>query len=118
MQNASKSLLDCDLTRTRETPHGQAWFSSGSRSGPREMFNILCALESADRLLTVRDVAKLLGKSASSIYRMAQKGQIPSLTIGGSRCFDPSVLALWLSSKDPSLVTAARQQRSSSSLLV
>jgi len=112
MQNASKSRLDFTLTRARESLQRRAGFSGSSRRGPRETFNILLALESVDRLLTVREVAELLGKSSSSIYRMAQKGQIPSLTIGGSRCFDPSVLALWLSSKDPSLVTAARRQRS------
>jgi len=74
-----------------------------------EMFNILLALESARGLLTVRDVATLLGKSTFTIYRMAESRKIPSLMIGGSRCFDPSVLALWLSKKEPSLATAARR---------
>lgn len=74
-----------------------------------EMFNILVALESARGLLTVRDVAELLGKSTFTIYRMAESRKIPSLMIGGSRCFDPSVLALWLSKKEPSLATAARR---------
>jgi excisionase family DNA binding protein len=73
------------------------------------MFNILLALEAAHGLLTVRQVAELLGRSQFSIYRMAQKRQIPSMMIGGSRCFDPSVLALWLSKKEPSLATAARR---------
>lgn len=74
-----------------------------------EMFNILVALESARGLLTVHDVAALLRKSSHSIYRLAEKRKIPSLVIGGSRCFDPSVLALWLSKKDPSLAAAARR---------
>jgi excisionase family DNA binding protein len=74
-----------------------------------EMFNILLALESARGLLSVRDVAELLGKSTFTIYRMAENRKIPSLMIGGSRCFDPSVLALWLSKKEPSLATAARR---------
>lgn len=74
-----------------------------------EMFNILLALESARGLLTVRDVATLLRKSSWCIYRLAEKRKIPSLVIGGSRCFDPSVLALWLSKKDPSLAVAARR---------
>ncbi|MGB8098196.1 MAG: helix-turn-helix domain-containing protein [Terracidiphilus sp.] len=74
-----------------------------------EMFNILLALESARGLLSVRDVAELLGKSIFTIYRMAESRKIPSLMIGGSRCFDPSVLALWLSKKEPSLATAARR---------
>ena len=51
-------------------------------------------------MLTVREVAELLQKSHFSIYRMAQRRQIPSLMIGGTRYFDPSVLALWLSKKN------------------
>lgn len=74
-----------------------------------EMFNILLALESARGLLTVHDVAALLRRSSWSVYRMAEKRQIPSLMIGGSRLFDPSVLALWLSKKEPTLAAAARR---------
>ena len=44
-----------------------------------EMFNILLALESARGLLSVRDVAELLGKSTFTIYRMAESRKIPSL---------------------------------------
>jgi excisionase family DNA binding protein len=73
------------------------------------MFNILLALEAARGLLTVREVAALLGRSTFSIYRMAEKRQIPSLQIGGSRLFDPSVLPLWLSKKEPTLALAARR---------
>jgi excisionase family DNA binding protein len=83
--------------------------SGNQHSAAPEMFNILLALESARGLLSVRDVAELLGKSTFTIYRMAESRKIPSLMIGGSRCFDPSVLALWLSKKEPSLATAARR---------
>jgi excisionase family DNA binding protein len=76
---------------------------------PPAMYNILIALESVHRMLTVREVAELLQKSHFSIYRMAQRRQIPSLMIGGTRYFDPSVLALWLSKKEPSLAAAARR---------
>ncbi|MGC2612762.1 MAG: hypothetical protein WA354_01940 [Terracidiphilus sp.] len=48
------------------------------------------------------------GKSPDTIYRMAQKRQIPTLMFGGSRCFDPSVLAHWLIKNDPQLAIAAR----------
>ena len=41
------------------------------------MFNILLALESARGLLSVRDVAELLGKSTFTIYRMAESRKIP-----------------------------------------
>lgn len=71
-------------------------------------FNILTALYSLTGLLTVEEVAEIFGKSPDTIYRMAQKRQIPSFMFGGSRCFDPSELALWLIKKDPQLAVAAR----------
>lgn len=40
---------------------------------------------------------------------MANKGQIPSMLIGGSRLFDPSTLALWLARKQPQIAVAARR---------
>lgn len=90
-------------------PPKRADSSEDARPEAPEMFNILLALESARGLLTVRDVATLLRKSSYSIYRLAEKRKIPSLVIGGSRCFDPSVLALWLSKKEPTLAAAARR---------
>ena len=78
-------------------------------SEPPRFYNILIALESVHRMLTVREVAEFLQKSPFTIYRMAQRRQIPSLRIGGTRYFDPSVLALWLSKKDSSLAEAARR---------
>ena len=71
-------------------------------------FNILNALQAARGLLSVGEVAELLGKSKFTIYRMAQKRQIPSLMIDGSRMFDPSMLTLWLTKKYPQLAVAAR----------
>lgn len=97
------------LSTAVEIPSNATSFSGNKKPVASEMFNILLALESARGLLTVRDVAELLGKSPFSIYRMAQQRKIPSLMIGGSRCFDPSVLALWLSKKEPTLATAARR---------
>jgi hypothetical protein len=87
----------------------QAKSSENPLLAARETFNILLALEAARGLLSVRDVAALLGRSSWSVYRMAEKRQIPSLLIGGSRVFDPSVLALWLVKKEPALAAAARR---------
>ena len=94
---------------TAQVSNNAISFSENPRPDAPEMFNILLALESARGLLTVRDVARLLGKSIFTVYRLAEQRKIPSLVIGGSRCFDPSVLALWLSKKEPSLATAARR---------
>ena len=72
------------------------------------MFNVLVELESFRGLMSVDDVAKLLKRSTCTIYRMARKRQIPSMMFGGTRCFDPSVLARWLAKKYPELLAAAR----------
>ena len=71
-------------------------------------FNILNALYALTGVLSVEEVAEMFGKSRYTIYRMAQKRQIPNFMFGGSRCFDPSELALWLIKKDPQLAVAAR----------
>lgn len=109
MRNTIRPRQTSAFPPTAEIPSNATSFSGDPQPAAPEMFNILLALESANGLLTVRDVAELLGKSPFSIYRMAQQRKIPSLMIGGSRCFDPSVLALWLSKKEPSLATAARR---------
>ena len=76
-----------------------------------EPFNIINALSAVRRLLTIDEVADLLGKSKYTFYRMAQKKQVPGLMIGGSWRFDPSTLAMWLVKKEPQLALAARKQR-------
>lgn len=50
----------------------------------------------------------MFGKSPYTIYRMAQKRQIPGFMFGGSQCFDPFELSLWLIKKEPQLAAAAR----------
>jgi len=47
-------------------------------------FNILTALYSLNGLLSVEEVAEMFGKSPDTVYRMAQKRQIPSFMFGGS----------------------------------
>ena len=71
-------------------------------------FNILTAIYSLTGPQSVKEVAEMFGKSPDTIYDMALKQQIPSFMFGGSRCFDPSVLALWLIKNDPQLAVAAR----------
>ena len=109
MRNSIKPRHISAFPRSAGISSTSTSFSGDPQPAAPEMFNILLALESARGLLTVRDVAELLGKSPFTVYRMAEKRKIPSLMIGGSRCFDPSVLALWLSKKEPSLAAAARR---------
>ena len=62
--------------------------------------------------MTVDELAHLLRKSASTVYRMAQKRQIPSLLIGGSRMFDPAALGMHFRKKSPASAAAALESRS------
>lgn len=109
MQNSSRPQHNAAQSARTKAPVIPVGFSGDAPTGAPEMFNIMAAFESARGLLTARQVGKILGKSPFTIYRMAEKRQIPSMLIGGSRCFDPSVLALWLSKKEPTLAVAARR---------
>ena len=111
MQNTTKPRHNNRNASETKIPPRQAEADGSPRPAAPETFNILLALEAARGLLSVRDVAALLGRSSWSVYRMAEKRQIPSLLIGGSRVFDPSVLALWLAKKEPALAIAARRIR-------
>lgn len=109
MRNATTPRRTLAASPIAKFPVNSADPGGDAKPEPPAMYNILIALESVHRMLTVREVAELLQKSHFSIYRMAQRRQIPSLMIGGTRYFDPSVLAMWLSKKEPSLAAAARR---------
>ena len=53
-------------------------------------------VEGKKEALRVADVAQILDVSIKKIYRMAAKGQIPSLKISSSIRFDPHDIAAWL----------------------
>ena len=71
-------------------------------------WSLIAAIESYNRLMTIDDVAEVLTLSKSTVYRMAQKKQIPSLVIGGCRKFDPAALAMHYRKKSPESAAAAR----------
>ncbi len=50
-------------------------------------------------LLTVDDVARILGKPRSWIYFAARSGALPSIKIGQARRFDAAELAQWIASR-------------------
>jgi excisionase family DNA binding protein len=109
MRNSARPQHNTAQSARTKAPAIPTSFSGDAQTGAPEMFNIMAAFESARGLLTARQVAQILGKSPFTIYRMAERRKIPSMLIGGSRCFDPSVLALWLSKKEPTLAVAARR---------
>jgi len=53
-------------------------------------------VEQKKEALRVEDVARILDISAKQIYKMAAKGQIPSLRIANCVRFDPQDVAAWL----------------------
>jgi excisionase family DNA binding protein len=48
------------------------------------------------KLLTVREVAELLGENKFTIYRRCERGDMPHIKIRSSTKFDPAQLAKWL----------------------
>jgi len=53
-------------------------------------------VEQKKEALRVEDVARILDISVKQIYKMAAKGQIPSLKIANCVRFDPHDVAAWL----------------------
>jgi predicted DNA-binding transcriptional regulator AlpA len=53
-------------------------------------------VEGKKEALRVAGVARILDVSTKKIYRMAAKGQTPSLKISNSIRFDPRDIAVWL----------------------
>ena len=75
---------------------------------PTQPWSLIAAIESYNRLMTIDDVAEVLTLSKSTVYRMAQRKQLPSLVIGGCRRFDPAALAMHYRRKSPESAAAAR----------
>jgi excisionase family DNA binding protein len=73
------------------------------------MYNVLIDLRKSRGLLNIKELASILRMSITTLYRLAQKRQIPSLMLGGTRRFDPSVIEAWLIKKEPQLAVVARQ---------
>lgn len=70
-------------------------------------WSLIATIESYDRLMVIEDVMQVLGLSKSTVYRMAQRKQIPSLIIGGVRKFDPAALGMHFRRKSPESAAAA-----------
>jgi excisionase family DNA binding protein len=58
-------------------------------------------VEQKKEALRVEDVAHILDISIKQIYKMAAKGQIPSMKIANCVRFDPHDIATWLRSQSP-----------------
>ncbi|WP_446745611.1 helix-turn-helix domain-containing protein [Silvibacterium acidisoli] len=56
-------------------------------------------VESKKEALRAAEVARILDVSVKKVYRMAARGQIPSLKISSSIRFDPHDISEWLKSQ-------------------
>lgn len=80
-----------------------------SRGTTEELMILTEIVEGKREALRVAEVARILDVSIKKIYRMAAKGQIPSLRISNSIRFDPHDVAVWLrdqSSVEPALAAS------------
>lgn len=69
-------------------------------------WSLLEKIESHEGLFTVSELATILRKSTCTVYRWAQRGNLPSLIIGGSRCFDPAALGMFFRQRAPESAAA------------
>jgi excisionase family DNA binding protein len=49
-----------------------------------------------ESMMTVRQVAELLGVHENWVYDQAASGELPSYKLGGTRRFDPDELRSWI----------------------
>jgi excisionase family DNA binding protein len=53
-------------------------------------------IDISERLLTAKELAKLLGVHSNYVYNLAASGTLPSYRIGGNRRFRWSEVEAWL----------------------
>ena len=67
--------------------------NAGNTTSGRTIAETLAQMEGA---ITAEPLARLLGMSRITIYKLAKAGRIPSFRIGSAVRFDPGVIAAWL----------------------
>lgn len=55
--------------------------------------------EAEDEILTIDEVAAYLKAGKKTVYRLAQKGEIPSFKLGGTWRFRRTELSRWIASQ-------------------
>ena len=61
-----------------------------------EILTVAEQLAQAKRLLSVREVAELLGEHDDTIYRRCKRGTMPHYRLGSLLKFEPAQVAKWL----------------------
>lgn len=71
-------------------------------------WSMLEELEKFRKPMTAQELWPLLDIRPKTLYKMAARGDIPSVRMGGVLRFDPKSLGLWLRRKDPMLAAAMK----------
>jgi excisionase family DNA binding protein len=58
--------------------------------------SIIKQLKATSGAISAPDIARLLGVSRVTVYRLAKRGLLPSFRIATAVRFDPSAVAAWL----------------------
>ena len=61
-----------------------------------EVLSVTDRLAQKKSLLSVQEVAELLGENQFTIYRRCKRGLMPHIRLGSSTKFDPAQVAKWL----------------------
>ena len=89
--------IGCSLsTNLTEIPFDETFTKPNFAWATEEPMFLAEIVEGKKEALRVAEVAQILDVSIKKIYRMAAKGQIPSLKISSSIRFDPHDIAVWL----------------------
>jgi excisionase family DNA binding protein len=66
-----------------------------------------------ESMMTVRQVAELLGVHENWVYDQAASGELPSYKLGGTRRFDPDELRSWIAGHRETEATRERRGQTS-----
>ena len=80
---------------------------SHGESNMTTAFNLIFAIETYGKPITVKELARIIGTSIDTIYRAARRGTYPYYRRGGIIVFDPSTLGLHLRRLYPPMAHAA-----------
>lgn len=95
--------IPAPMKRVRQLGKRVVWSRDArTQSGPQlspESESLAALVRRRRTAWTAEELAEVLSLSRKHIYKLAKKGRMPSLRIGGAIRFDPHVTATWLESK-------------------
>lgn len=61
--------------------------------------------------MTVRDVAKYLNVDQKTVYRLAQKGDLPGFKVAGTWRFQKNDLDAWIAKQKAAVATKSKEDK-------